>query len=120
MSETNKSPTHRVYTLIPRHNDKGEDDKFWLNIGSVFVHADGKGFNIILEAMPLDGKLVMREVKEPEPEPKKFSKRSTVCNLACVFGRSGERQLHKGWRFSFGARRLNDRRLCVACKKTNL
>ena len=39
------------------------------NIGSVFPHSDGKGFNILLEALPLDGKLVLREVKEQAPEP---------------------------------------------------
>lgn len=70
MSE-NKGPTHRVYTLIPRgKNEKGDPDNFWLNIGSAFEHSDNKGFNLILEALPLDGKLVLREVKEPEPEPK--------------------------------------------------
>ena len=69
-----KMPTHRAFTLIARgKDDKGKDDNFWLNIGSVFQHADGKGFNIILEALPLDGKLVLREVKEPEPEPERKS-----------------------------------------------
>jgi hypothetical protein len=69
-----KQPTHRAYTLIPRGKDKnGDDDKFWLNIGSVFAHADGAGFNIILEALPLDGKLVLRAVKEEEKEPERKS-----------------------------------------------
>ena len=69
MSEKeNKSPTHRVYTLLPRKSSDGEDENFWLNIGSAFEHADGKGFNLILEALPLDGKLVLREPKEPEPQ----------------------------------------------------
>jgi hypothetical protein len=75
MSDDSKMPSHRVYTLLPRKNEEGEDDKFWLNIGSVFAHADGKGFNIILEALPLDGKLVLRELKEPEPQKKKYSKK---------------------------------------------
>ena len=64
-------PTHRVYTLIPRKTDKGEDDTFWLNIGAAFAHKDAKGWNLVLQAMPLDGKLVIREVTEPEPEPAK-------------------------------------------------
>ena len=76
MSDNPKAPTHRVYTLIPR----GEDDKFWLNIGSVFPHTGGieKGFTVILDALPLhDGaKLVCRAIAEPEPEPvKKSAKR---------------------------------------------
>ena len=71
MSEKeNKSPTHRVYTLLPRKSSDGEDENFWLNIGSAFEHADGKGFNLILEALPLDGKLVLRTYKDDEQEPK--------------------------------------------------
>lgn len=59
--ETTK-PTHRVYTVIRRD---GQDD-YWLNLGLVFPHKDGKGFNIVLQAQALDGKLVCREVTEEE------------------------------------------------------
>lgn len=72
----NKGPTHRVYTVLPRgKSEDGQQDNFWLNIGSAFEHADKKGFNIVLEAMPLDGKLVLREIKEPEPPPRKGSRK---------------------------------------------
>lgn len=74
----NKSPTHRVFTLIPRKGSDGKDDNFWLNIGSAFEHGDQKGYNLILEALPLDGKLVLREVKEEqesEPEPPRKTRR---------------------------------------------
>ena len=75
MSKDDKKsgPTHRVYTLIPRKDADGKEDNFWLNIGSAFEHSDNKGFNLVMEAMPLDGKLVLREVKEPEPENTKKS-----------------------------------------------
>ena len=56
-------PTHRVYTVIRR---EGQDD-YWLNIGLAFPHKDGKGFNIVLQALPLDGKIVCREVSDDEP-----------------------------------------------------
>ena len=56
-------PTHRVYTVIRR---EGQDD-YWLNIGLAFAHKDGQGFNIVLQAQPLDGKLVCREVSDDEP-----------------------------------------------------
>ena len=52
------APTHRVYTVIRR---EGQDD-YWLNIGLAFPHKDGNGFNIVLQALPLDGKIVCREV----------------------------------------------------------
>ena len=56
------APTHRVYTVIKR---EGQDD-YWLNIGLAFPHKDGKGFNIVLQALPLDGKIVCREITDEE------------------------------------------------------
>ena len=56
------APTHRVYTVIQR---EGQDD-YWLNIGLAFPHKDGSGFNIVLQALPLDGKIVCREITEEE------------------------------------------------------
>ncbi len=53
-----KQPTHRAYSVIRR---EGQDD-FWLNLGLVFPHKDGSGFNIMLQAFPLDGKIVCREI----------------------------------------------------------
>ena len=54
------TPTHRAYSVIKRD---GQDD-YWLNLGLVFPHKDGSGFNIILQAFPLDGKIVCREIGE--------------------------------------------------------
>lgn len=59
-------PAFRVYSVIPRD---GKDD-FWLNIGLAFPHGDGKGFNVILQALPLAGKLVLREAAEEEKDTK--------------------------------------------------
>jgi len=56
--EQPKQPTHRAYSVIRR---EGQDD-FWLNLGLVFPHKDGSGFNIMLQAFPLDGKIVCREI----------------------------------------------------------
>jgi hypothetical protein len=53
-----RQPTHRAYSVIRR---EGQDD-FWLNLGLVFPHKDGGGFNIMLQAFPLDGKIVCREI----------------------------------------------------------
>ena len=82
MAERNqaKQPTHRAYTVIKR---EGQDD-FWLNLGLAFVHADGKGFNIVLQALPIDGKIVLREPTDegPEQQPRRSERRS---------GRSGGR-----------------------------
>ena len=58
-------PTHRAYSVIRR---EGQDD-YWLNIGLVFPHKDGTGFNLILQAFPLDGKIVCREISEEDNAP---------------------------------------------------
>jgi hypothetical protein len=62
--EQPKQPTHRVYSVIRR---EGQDD-FWLNLGLMFEHKDGKGFNIMLQALPLDGKIVCREIAEDDAD----------------------------------------------------
>ena len=59
-----QQPTHRAYSVIKR---EGQDD-FWLNLGLAFPHKDGKGFNIMLQALPIDGKIVCREITAGEPE----------------------------------------------------
>src|SRR5437762_13609 len=56
------TPSHRVYTVMRR---EGQDD-YWLNIGLAFPHKDEKGFNIVLQALPLGGKIVCREVAEDD------------------------------------------------------
>ena len=66
-----KQPSHRAYTVIRR---EGQDD-FWLNVGLAFPHADGKGFNIMLQAMPLDGKIVLREPTDDEQQPEPAGQR---------------------------------------------
>lgn len=69
--EQPRLPSHRAYSVIRR---EGQDD-YWLNIGLVFPHKDGGGYNIMLQAFPLDGKVVCREVTEADeagqgrPEP---------------------------------------------------
>jgi len=60
------TPTHRAYTVIKR---EGKDD-YWLNIGVCFAHDDKDGFNLLLQALPLDGKIVLRTYKEREEEQK--------------------------------------------------
>lgn len=58
---TEKSKLFRVYSIVPRP----KQDDYWLNIGAAFPHDDGKGFNVLLQALPIavDGqcKIVIRE-----------------------------------------------------------
>ena len=58
---TNKNqPTHFAYT-VESYGEKNENST-WTKIGSCWNHQDGKGFNIVLGAFPVDGKLIIREV----------------------------------------------------------
>jgi hypothetical protein len=56
--------THRAYTVVKRD---GQED-YWLPIGAAFGHNDDKGFNIVLQALPIDGKIVLRVPKDDEDE----------------------------------------------------
>ena len=51
-----------VFTVIQR--PKQQED-YWLNVGAVVAHDDGRGLNLLLQALPLhsEGKLVMMAVE---------------------------------------------------------
>ena len=44
---------------------------FWLNIGTAFVHKDSKGFNVILQALPINGRVVLRLYGDGPPQENK-------------------------------------------------
>jgi len=52
-----------VYTVLKR--DEGKD--FWQRIGVAFINRDGS-MNVILNALPTNGRLHIRE-PEPQEEP---------------------------------------------------
>ena len=61
---------YKVFSIIPR---KGKPD-LWLRIGTMYPHGIGDGFNILLQAIPLqtapgEAKIVAR-VSDPEPANK--------------------------------------------------
>ena len=59
-----KQPTHRAYFV------KGEGEKAeWLELGAVWEHRDGKGYDVVLNMMPVgpfNGRITLRTI-----EPKK-------------------------------------------------
>ena len=59
---------NRFNVFVVREYKAGEEDRSeWIRVGVAFAHPDGKGFNLTLSALPVDGKLVLREPK-PEEE----------------------------------------------------
>ncbi len=67
MTQDTQSPTFNAYVVTRR---EGKED-WWMQIGAVFAHKDGDGFNVILQALPIpngDGqcKIVLRPPKQQE------------------------------------------------------
>lgn len=58
----NQQPNYTAYTVVKR---EGQDD-YWLAIGAAFQHQDGDGFNVVLQALPINGKIVLRIPKSTE------------------------------------------------------
>ena len=59
MSKTTNSPSHRVYAVT-----KNGERSFWQPIGAAWVHSDGRGFNVKLDYLPLNGaEIVIRKPK---------------------------------------------------------
>ena len=61
-SSTSKTPSHIAYHV----RDRKGADAIWTRIGSAWQHADGKGFNIQLDAFPRDGRITLRVPEEKE------------------------------------------------------
>lgn len=55
-----KAPSHAIYHVRDRDGKKA----FWTRIGSAWAHADGQGFNLQVEMVPLDGRLTLRVATE--------------------------------------------------------
>lgn len=55
-----RTPSHIAYQVRDREGRKS----FWTRIGSAWAHADGNGFNIQIEVVPLDGRITLRVATE--------------------------------------------------------
>jgi len=54
---TSKKPPFIAYSV----RDRGEGkDSHWTEIGVAFPHKDGKGFDILFEVVPLNGRITLR------------------------------------------------------------
>ena len=43
---------------------EGRDKAVWNTVGAVWLHKDGKGADVLLHAIPLTGRIVLRERTE--------------------------------------------------------
>ena len=67
MSADPKHPSHHAYTVVRSDADsKG----YWLKIGAAWPHKSGDGFTIKLDALPLNGEIVLRLPSEADRNPR--------------------------------------------------
>lgn len=63
MTQTN--PSH-LFAYAVEDAPRGQKS-FWTRIGRMFPHKDGKGFDLALNALPINGRIVIRQ-EEPRTE----------------------------------------------------
>ena len=85
-----QQPTYRAYTVVKRENQ----DDFWIAIVAAFMHQDGDGYNIVLQALPIpngDGqcKIVLRPPKDDQSHDK-ANERPQDANVSTI--KSGSRR----------------------------
>jgi hypothetical protein len=63
--ETDKNtPTHRAYYVAKKNESDSKPE--WLELGAVWPHKDGKGFDVVLKLMPIEdfnGRITLRAVE---------------------------------------------------------
>lgn len=64
-TKTTKRPTHTAYMV------EGEGkEASWTEVGALWTHEDGEGFNLILRALPVSGRIVIRQRKAKDNDTK--------------------------------------------------
>jgi hypothetical protein len=62
MSDTSgKKPTLIAYTVRGYKDGEKNEKSQWLRIGAAWTHKDREGFDVTLEAFPVDGRIVLRK-----------------------------------------------------------
>jgi hypothetical protein len=62
MTKSVSRPSHKVYAVT-----KSDERNYWQEIGAVWAHNDGEGFNMKLDMLPLNGaEIVIRKPKAAE------------------------------------------------------
>ena len=55
-------PSHRIYAV----SNNGGKKSAWQEIGAVWPHKDGKGFNLQFAARPLEGAAIVLRTVQPK------------------------------------------------------
>ena len=55
-----KRPSHLAYQV-----SEGQEGKSYFNkVGAAFAHRDGQGYNVVLDSVPVDGRVTLRTPQE--------------------------------------------------------
>ena len=63
-------PTHIAYAVRNFSKSDGEPDSSWTRIGAAFIHKGGGGYDLVLDAIPVSGRIVLR-LNKPKPKAAK-------------------------------------------------
>jgi hypothetical protein len=63
---TPRKPQPLTAYSVRDYEKNGEKKSEWTRIGVALAHRDGDGFDILLGAQPIDGRIVLRKAK-PKP-----------------------------------------------------
>lgn len=85
------TPAYKAYT-VRKSKDENKKDA-WISIGAAWGHRDQKGFDLALDALPVDGHIVLRAY-EPNSE-KPTSERPAYVKKAPAAGNRNDRP---GWK----------------------
>lgn len=65
-AEPKRTPSHVAYAV---RDGKGEDQRgVWTRIGAFFPHEDGEGGTVVLDALPVGNRIVLRTPKSDDAE----------------------------------------------------
>lgn len=67
MSNDPKSNDTRGPAMIAWHIRNAGEKSYWDRVGAAFGHKDGQGFDLVLDAIPVDGRVTLR-VPSEKPE----------------------------------------------------
>ncbi|SEP76906.1 hypothetical protein [Nitrosomonas ureae] len=59
-SHTGRKPDRIAYTVRKTQNGK----EYWNRVGASFEHKDGRGSELILDSIPMDGRITLREQRD--------------------------------------------------------
>ena len=58
-----------VFVVEEYDSAEGETARRWIRVGAAFPHAEGPGFNLELQCLPRDGKLVVLPPSDEDADP---------------------------------------------------